>query len=145
MSSRNDKIKIIKMKITARQYALSLSEAVDNKSAREVKAVIKKFIELLAGKNQLGEAEKIIAEFVKIWNDQRGIVEAEVASANGLAKEIVKLLKNYIVKLSGAKEVKISEEIDKNILGGVIIRYDDKILDGSLKASLKELKDKMIK
>jgi F-type H+-transporting ATPase subunit delta len=133
------------MKITARQYALSLSEAVDNKSAREVEAIIKKFIELLAGRNQLGEAEKIIAEFVKIWNDQRGVVEAEVASADGLAKEIVKLLKNYIAELSGAKEVLISEKIDKNILGGVVIKYGDKVLDGSLKMALADLREKLIK
>lgn len=133
------------MRITTKQFALSLYEAVDGKSSREVKAAIKKFIELLAGKNQLGEADKIIAEFVKIWNNQRGIVEAEVASANGLAKEIVKLLKNYIVKLSGAKEVKISEEIDKNILGGVVIKYNDKVLDGSLKTALVDLREKLIK
>jgi len=62
-----------------------------------------------------------------------------------LDKETGKLLKNYITGLSGAKEVLVSEKTDKNILGGVIIKYGDKVLDGSLKTSLEELKEKMIK
>ncbi|MEI6596668.1 MAG: ATP synthase F1 subunit delta [bacterium] len=133
------------MKITAKQYALSLYESADGKTAAQVKAVIKKFIELLAKKNQLSRAGKIIAEFIKIWNDKRGIVEAQVVSANGLDKTNIKLLENYIIKLSGAKEVTVSQKIDKNILGGVVIRYGDKIVDGSLKTQLVDLKNKLIK
>jgi len=133
------------MKITAKQYALSLYEAVDGQSAVKVKAVIEKFVKLLAGKNQLSKAEKIIAEFIKIWNDRHGIVEALAISAKGLDKEAVKLLKNYIVKLSGAKEVVLSQETNKDILGGVIIKYGDRVMDGSLRTSLEELKNRMIK
>jgi F-type H+-transporting ATPase subunit delta len=133
------------MKITVKQYALSLYEAVDGKTPDQVKIVIKKFVELLVEKNQLTKAEKIIAEFLKIWNDRRGIVEAWAVSAKGLDKAAVKLLKHYIVKLSGAKEVILKEKIDKNILGGVVIKYGDKIVDGSLKTQLVELKDRLIK
>ena len=133
------------MKITAKQFALSLYESVEGKSAAEVKVVIKKFIELLAGKNQLSQAEKIIAEFIKIWQAKHGLVEALATSAKGLNKTEIKLLKDYIAGLSGAKEVLISEKIDKKILGGVIIRYGDKILDGSLKTQLADLKEKLIK
>lgn len=133
------------MKITVKQFALSLYETVDGKTSGQVKAVIKKFVELIAQKDMLAKADKIAAQFVKIWNEKHGIVEAQVASANGLDKASVKLLENYITKLSGAKEVLISEKIDKNILGGVVIRYGDKVVDGSLKTSLEELKNKMIK
>lgn len=133
------------MKITAKQFALSLSESVDGKSAVGAKQVIKKFVELLAGKNQLAKAEKIIVEFIKIWQAKHGIVEALATSANGLDKANLKLLKKYIADLSGAKEVLITEKVDKSILGGVIIRYGDKVLDGSLKAMLVDLKEKLIK
>ncbi|MFA5359540.1 MAG: ATP synthase F1 subunit delta [Patescibacteria group bacterium] len=133
------------MKITAKQYALSLYETIDGQSAAQVKAVIKKFVELLAKKNQLSRAEKIIAEFIKIWNDKRGIIEAQAVSAKELNKETVKLLKNYIVKLSGAKEVIMSQEVNKDILGGVVIKYGDKVVDGSLKLQLVDLKEKLIK
>lgn len=133
------------MRITAKQFALSLYESVDGKSAAEVKLVVKKFVELLAKKNRISQAEKIINEFARLWNEKNGLVEAEVTSASEMSRETAKLLKDYIAKYSGAKEVMLAEKIDKNILGGVIIRYGDKVLDGSLKAQLMELKDKMIK
>jgi F-type H+-transporting ATPase subunit delta len=133
------------MKITAKQFALSLDESVEGKSAAEVKLVLKKFVELLAIKNQLSRDDKIIAEFIKIWNKKHGLVETEIISANGLSRETAKLLKNRIAELSGAREVKASEKVEESLLGGVIIRYGDKILDGSLKAQLVDLKEKLIK
>ncbi|MDP2736827.1 MAG: ATP synthase F1 subunit delta [bacterium] len=133
------------MKITTKQFALSLYESIDGKTSGQIKAIIEKFVELMAQKNMLTKVDKISAEFIKIWNEKQGIVEAEVASANGLDKASVKLLENYIIELSGAKEVLVSEKIDKNILGGVVIRYGDKVVDGSIKTQLVELKEKLIK
>ena len=138
-------VKVIKMKITPKQFALSLYEAVEGKPASQVKAVIGKFVELLAKKNMLAKADKIMAEFVKIWNEKQGIVEAEVMSAKGLDKASFQLLENYIAGLSGAREVFFSEKTDKNILGGVVIRYGDRVVDGSLKTSLNDLKERLIK
>jgi F0F1-type ATP synthase delta subunit len=37
----------------------------------------------------------------------------------------------------------MQEEIDKDMIGGIIIKYEDKILDGSLRTSLKTLKEKL--
>jgi len=133
------------MKITVKQLALSLYESVEGKTPSQAKQVIGEFVALLAKKNLLARADKIILEFTKIWHIKHGIVEAQVASVNGLNKTEVKLLKDYIAKISRAKEVLLSEEISAGILGGVIIKYEDKILDGSLKTQINELKNKMIK
>lgn len=133
------------MKITAKQFALSLYESLEGKTAGQVKVIIKKFVEFLAGKNMLDRADKIEAEFLKIWHEKNGIIEAEVRSANDLDKANVKLLKKYIAALAGAKTVSLKEKIDKNILGGVIIKYGDKILDASLKTQLEELREKLVK
>lgn len=133
------------MKTTAKQFALSLYESAEGKTAGEVKIAVKKFVELLALKGRLSQGKKIIEEFGKIWNEKRGIVEAEAVSANELDNASVKLLENYILKLSGAKSAIVKERIDKSLLGGVVIRYGDKVIDGSLKMALEELKEKMVK
>lgn len=124
---------------------MALYESSDGKPTGQVKATIAKFVELMAKKNMLNKADKVIEQFVKIWNEKKGIVEAEVSSTNDLDKASVKLLENYIIELSGAKEVLLSEKIDKNILGGVVIKYGDRVVDGSLRTTLEELKNKMIK
>ena len=89
--------------------------------------------------------KKIIEAFSVIWNKEKGIVEAEVLSANELSKDVVKLLNGYITKLSGAREVVIREKVEKNLLGGVVIKYGDRVVDRSLKTKISDLKNNMVK
>jgi len=133
------------MKITAKQYAESLYEAIRDKNDGQIRDAIKNFFNILVQNNDIAKAEEIVVEFNKIWNMELGIIEAEVISAKALDNKIVKLLNGYIAGLSGAKEVSLNQEIDKNILGGVIIKYEDKILDGSLRARLNGLKVEIVK
>jgi F-type H+-transporting ATPase subunit delta len=133
------------MKITAKQYALALYEAVEGKKKKEVEEAIKEFAGILVTNNDITKLEKIIQEFNQIWNEKEGIVEAKVMSSQVLDKSIVKLLNDYIVKLSGAKNVVVNEIVDKDLLGGVVIKYGDKVMDGSLKARLGSLKQKIEK
>lgn len=133
------------MKVNTKQSAELFYELTADKSPGEVKDVVKKFVELLAKNGYLGKVDKVIGEFEKIWNEKRGIVEAEITSARELDKEIVKSLHNHIIKLSGAKEIVLTEKVDKKILGGVVIRHGDRVVDGSLRTRVGELKNKMIK
>ena len=133
------------MKITAKQYAESLYEAVKEKKDSQIKDAIKNFFNILIQNNDIVKTEDIVKEFEKIWNIEEGIIEAEVISAKELDNKIIKLLNNYIAELSGAEKVNLKQKINKNILGGVIIKFEDKILDGSLRARLNKLRVKMTK
>lgn len=133
------------MKITAKQYAQSLYETTMGKKSSQIKVDIKKFVEILVKNNDLNSGEKIVNEFIKVKNKKEGIVESEIVSARKLDNSTVKLLNNYIVKLSGAKKVVLEKSLDKNILGGVVIKYGDKILDGSVKTKLGELRSEMVR
>jgi F-type H+-transporting ATPase subunit delta len=133
------------MKISPKKYAQALLEAIGEKKVSEIKEVIKKFVEIMQANNNLSQINKVIEQFNKLWNKKQGIIEAEIISAKELDKEIVKLLNSYIIKLTGAKEAILNKKVDKNILGGVIIKYKDIIIDGSLRNKLDELKIKMIK
>ena len=133
------------MKITAKQYAESLYEAVKEKKDSQIKDAIKNFFNILIQNNDIVKAEEIVKEFEKIWNIEEEIIEAEVVSAKELDNSIVKLLNNYITELSGAGKVILNQKVNKDILGGVIIKFEDKILDGSLRMRLRKLKKEMVK
>lgn len=133
------------MKITPKQYAQSLFEALNGKQAPQVKAAIKNFITILAVNHDLAKADKIIASFIKIWNMENEIADANITTAKPLSSTMVKMLNKYVKNISQAKQVELSQSIDKNILGGVIIRYGDRVIDSSLKMQLSELKEKLIK
>ncbi len=133
------------MNIPTKQYAKILYKLVDGKNKNEAEKIINEFIAVLVENNDQGKIKKIIWEFNNLWNKARGIIEAEIISASELSNDVIKLLNDYITKLSGAKEAILSEKVEKNLLGGVIIKYGDKVLDGSLKTKIIYLKNNLIK
>ncbi|MFH1233289.1 MAG: ATP synthase F1 subunit delta [Patescibacteria group bacterium] len=133
------------MKITGRQYAQYLYQAVNDKNNSQIKDVIKKFVATLKDNNDLAKANQIVKQFIEIWHLEKKIISAEIISAKKIDVNTEKLLKNYLKKFSKTEEVIVEKKVDQNLLGGVIIKYRDKVLDGSLRTTLRELKDKMVK
>lgn len=131
------------MKITARQYAQCLYELVSSESDDKVKEILPKFVVLLEKHRALNLAPNIISIFSEIWNKEHGEVMAELISARELKSEAKETVINYLKNKSGATEVIFDEHVDKNILGGFILKYNNKIIDGSLKSSLEELKNSL--
>ncbi len=125
------------MNITPRQYAVSLYESLkDEKNAEEVGRKILNFAKLLRKNNDLRQKNKIIAEFKKYWNKERGIVGVAVKSARPLTEKE----KEGIKKKFASKEVELKEKIDKSLIGGMVLKIGDTIIDGSVKGLLQNLK-----
>ncbi|MDD4333209.1 MAG: ATP synthase F1 subunit delta [Patescibacteria group bacterium] len=131
------------MKINPKQYAIALYESVKDKKDSEVKHVTKQFGELLKKNGDLAKLDKIISQFNVVWNEKEGIVDAEIESARELDQKIVKLLNNYIIELSGANDVIIKQKVNSKLLGGVVLRYGDKIVDASLRGKMKTIEEKI--
>ena len=79
-------------------------------------------------------------QFIKQYNEIKGIVTADVTSATALGAEakaqIVEIVKNEL----GANEVIINERIDEKLIGGFILKVGDKQFDASIASGLNKLK-----
>jgi F-type H+-transporting ATPase subunit delta len=128
------------MKISIKQYSQTLFDLTDGKSEQDVLVVIAKFAEQLQKDGQLKNAGKIMEKFSDLYNDANGIVSAEIVvskkSENLDTKEIVEFIK----KKYNAKEVEFKVVVDEKIQGGIIIRVNDEIMDGSIQKQLIKLK-----
>jgi len=133
------------MKITVKQYAQSLFELLEGKSKAESKELVANFVQLLAKNRDLNQADKIMVELEKIWETAAGELKAEITSARELGREGKKLVMDYLKDKTGAEKIILEEKLDKKILGGFILRYEGKIIDGSLRSNLENLKAKMEK
>ena len=132
------------MKITARQYAQCLYELVSTESDDKVNQILAKFVVLLEKHRALNLAPAVISAFTEIWNIEHGEVVAELTSARELKSEAKEMIVEYLKNKSGATEIILDENVDKNILGGFVLKYNNKIVDASLRSSLAELKNKMM-
>lgn len=70
---------------------------------------------------------------------QRGELLVEVTSSHEMTDTIRKDLQNALAKATGAKDVTISEQIDPDLLGGLVAQTPDAILDASVRSQLKQL------
>lgn len=121
------------------QYAVALYHAVEGLKGEKLDKALQAFVELLVRDHKLKKANKIIEEFIKYSKKQSGAVEIEITSAHELDVHTL----SHIKKAFGEK-VESVEHVDKCLLGGVRVKLEDKILDGSLKTQLNKLKQSLI-
>ena len=131
------------MKITSRQYALSLSELVQDKDEKELDVLIKNFVNILIKNNDLKLSKKIITEFARLCDEADGIAKVDVISVKKLDQEIIGLLSKHIATKLDKKNIIINNKISKNILGGIILKYGDTIIDGSFRKKINCLRSKL--
>ena len=74
----------------------------------------------------------------------RGVVSVKVQTAFPLTETRLDKLKRNIEKLT-MKKVELEAEVNKEIIGGMIIRIENKIIDGSVINHLKNLKRNLLK
>ena len=96
------------------------------------------FIHLITAKKREIYLAEIATEFVNQYKEKKKILTAIVTTANGLddatRKEIINLVKG-----KGTNEVVLQEKINKDIIGGFIIRTGDKQVDASVLRKLTNL------
>lgn len=131
------------MKISVLQYAVSLYEAVIDKTESEVQDILKNFVTLLGRQHDLNKEAEIIKAFSDLWSSKNGEVTASLVSAHPVTDNTRTLIVNYLKDKSGAQQVILDETEDKNLLGGFVLKYNNKVLDGSLKSGLENLRNKI--
>lgn len=133
------------MKITPKQYALALYEEGQDKRGKQLNVVVDNFIKILISNRDLKKIKEIIKHFIAIWHKKEHVLEVEIISARPFHPRTNELLNNYLRDLTGAVKIIHHLQIDSRILAGAIIKYEDKVIDYSLRAQLELLKNKMAK
>lgn len=121
-------------RIDEEQLAGLLAELVGKKISNEQTNLIR----LLVHNDRLQVANDLAALFEQMRNQDKGLIEAEVVSAQELTDSQQSDLKKFLKKRLGA-EVALHTKLDKDLLGGVVIRAKDLVIDGSLKGRLEQL------
>lgn len=98
---------------------------------------------LLVTRRRLGIVEDIVGEYQRLVDEHRGIAHAEVATAVPVDEE----LKDRLVHRLGAmldREIVLRTRVDPSLIGGLVARVGDKLIDGSTKSRLLSLRESLI-
>ena len=106
--------------------------------ANKVKAEILGFFQIMVKK---GRAELVYAtaiEFIREYNEVKGIVKAEVVSASPLSEANLQAIKQTIAEQIKA-EIILTNKVDSSLIGGFIVRVGDRQIDTSIQGKLNNL------
>lgn len=129
MSGVVDNPKINKQRLTA--FLLDICQGQVNEENEN-------FLKLLVHNNRLSLLPAIAQLFEAYKADEEGYVDVEVKSAYTLSKEAKQNLTATLEKNLG-KKVHINVAVDKSLIGGVLVRAGDRVIDGSIKGRLQHM------
>lgn len=101
------------------------------------------FICLLVKRQRINYIKKIKHEVTVLYRKRKGIRDIVVKSAVKLSDDERKKLKSILEQKFGLLE--ITEEVDPSIIGGLVICFEDQVLDESIRYRLKKLKELMLR
>jgi F-type H+-transporting ATPase subunit delta len=98
---------------------------------------------LLVQRGRFESASAVNAEFTRLLNRQRGIVEAVVTSAQPLTADETRAIQARVERMTGS-DVTLRTEIDEALIGGLTVRVGDQLLDASVRGRLERLRHQLI-
>ncbi|QTA78584.1 ATP synthase, subunit delta (ATP synthase F1 sector subunit delta) [Desulfonema limicola] len=108
----------------------------------ELSGVVRAFLLLLFDKGRIGFVESIYSFYEKLADELKGVACASLVSATELSSETVEKIRGALSKMTG-KDVKLEVEQDPTLIGGIVTKIGDLVLDGSIKTQLLNMRESL--
>jgi F-type H+-transporting ATPase subunit delta len=97
------------------------------------------FLELITVKGRYGYLDEILDYFILRVKEYLHIGQAKVTSAIAIDDEMKQRIKDKLLSTTDYKEIEIDYETDPSLIGGMVIRIKDRIVDNSVKTKLENI------
>jgi F-type H+-transporting ATPase subunit delta len=108
----------------------------------QVSPLLWNFLGVLNLKNRLSLLKQIITAYDDLLDDKFGKVEVDVTTAHKLSPEDLEMVKQR-VSAALKKDAVIHQYVDESIIGGMLLRVQDQLIDASVKSQLQAIKQKL--
>ena len=115
-------------------------DAIEEAFGKSIEEYVVSFIKLLCEKDRISEFFECVEIYKELLDLYENVSVAKVTSSVELKDEEQKKLKEKLEKASG-KNVVLDIKVDKSLLCGIVVEIDGKIIDGSIKKSLGNVKE----
>ena len=105
-------------------------------------AVMKSFLILLFDKGRFVYLSSINEFYQKLADELKGISRASLVSATALSSETVEKIRATLSEKTG-KDIILDIEQDPSLIGGIVTRIGDLVLDGSIKTQLLNMRESL--
>jgi F-type H+-transporting ATPase subunit delta len=102
------------------------------------------FLELLAERHRMPLLTRIRRQFDAMWAEENRLLPVSVTSAVDLDESLVKEIGDRIQDQTG-RRVELSSNVDPEVLGGLVVRVGNMVLDASVRNRLEQLRKQVAK
>jgi F-type H+-transporting ATPase subunit delta len=120
-----------------REKVTSILSAIADRLS--VAPLTRRFLIVLHEKERLDVLYDVSARFNQLWRDNQGEVEVTVVTAIPLSAQLQTEIHDTLASQSGRKPL-ITWHQEPKLLGGIVVKWPDKIVDGSLARKLENMK-----
>lgn len=125
-------------KLSRRRVAREITALLVQKPERQAE-LLKQTAAYLLQHKKANEAHLLMLDIAQELQKTQGVVSAEVQSAFGLTATSRSGITDMLKKVTGAQTVELSETVEPELIGGVVIRTPEFELDASVKRQLTQL------
>jgi F-type H+-transporting ATPase subunit delta len=100
-------------------------------------------IRLLLRRGRIEQLPRVAAEFRRLDDDRQGITHATATSATALTPDEVRELTQRLEQSTGGR-IALDVQVDPDLLGGLVVRVGDRLIDGSVRGRLERLRNQLI-
>ena len=97
------------------------------------------FVNLLIENHRMPVIFRIRQEYDRLWDEENRVLPVEITSAIALDQTTTENLGRTIGERAGRK-VQLAARVDPDILGGIVVRVGNSILDASIRNRLEQLR-----
>ena len=109
------------------------------KAISDAEPIVQNFLELLIENHRMPALFRIRREFDRLWEEENKLLPVHITSAVELDGSIVKQLGDRISEQTG-RRVELSANVEPDILGGIVVRVGNQVLDASIRNRLETLR-----
>jgi len=106
--------------------------------------VVLNFLKLLIEKHRMPVLFRIRSNYDGLWEEENKLLPVHITSAVKLDNAIVEQLGDRISEQTDRK-VELSADVDPEILGGIVVRVGNSVLDASVRNRLEQLRKQVVK
>ena len=111
--------------------------------ANRVSPLVFNTMRVLNSKGRLGLLAQVAEQYQDLLDEQTGKIEVDVTVAQRLDAETLEQVRQR-VSSALKKDAIVHQYVDESIIGGLVLRVEDKLIDGSVRAQLEAMKRRLM-
>ncbi|MFW5974693.1 MAG: ATP synthase F1 subunit delta [Bacteroidota bacterium] len=120
--------------------AAKKASAIEALFGNHVQPLTLAFLKLIVMKNRAQAVPQISIEYEQIYNLKNNILATEIESVVALQKNIRKQFIEALKAQTQASKVNLTEKVNRDLIGGFVLRYQNQQYDASIRKQLSELR-----